>query len=79
MTGFPKDGPASRAWPGSTPGRWAKTGNCQVGVSVRLANEHASCAADWRRAGLSPAVGEPADAGDRERGNGPAGDLAAGH
>ena len=25
-----------------------KVGNCQVGVSVHLAGEHASCAADWR-------------------------------
>ena len=23
-------------------------GNCQIGVSVHLVNEHASCAADWR-------------------------------
>jgi SRSO17 transposase len=28
-----------------TPG---KVANCQIGVSVHLVNEHASCAADWR-------------------------------
>jgi hypothetical protein len=25
-----------------------KIGNCQIGVSVHLVNERASCAADWR-------------------------------
>jgi len=25
-----------------------KVGNCQIGVSVHLVNERASCAADWR-------------------------------
>ncbi len=29
-------------------GTQGKTGNCQIAVSVHLANEHASCAADWR-------------------------------
>jgi hypothetical protein len=29
-------------------GTLGKTGNCQVGVSVHLVNERASCAADWR-------------------------------
>jgi SRSO17 transposase len=29
-------------------GTLGKTGNCQIGVSVHLVNEHASCAADWR-------------------------------
>jgi SRSO17 transposase len=29
-------------------GTLGKIGNCQVGVSVHLVNEHASCAADWR-------------------------------
>src|SRR6266568_438836 len=29
-------------------GTLGKIGNCQVGVSVHLAGEHASCAADWR-------------------------------
>jgi SRSO17 transposase len=29
-------------------GTLGKTGNCQIGVSVHLVNEGASCAADWR-------------------------------
>ena len=29
-------------------GTLGKTGNCQIGVSVHLVNERASCAADWR-------------------------------
>ena len=29
-------------------GTLGKVGNCQVGVSVHLVNEDASCAADWR-------------------------------
>ena len=29
-------------------GTLGKIGNCQVGVSAHLVNEHASCAADWR-------------------------------
>ena len=29
-------------------GTLGKTGNCQIGVSVHLVSEHASCAADWR-------------------------------
>ncbi len=29
-------------------GTLGKTGNCQIGVSVHLVNEPASCAADWR-------------------------------
>jgi DDE superfamily endonuclease len=29
-------------------GTLGKIGNCQVGVSVHLVSEHASCAADWR-------------------------------
>src|SRR5215470_16394147 len=47
-TGFPKDGDASpfvaRQYSGTLDG----TANCQVGVSVHLVNEGASCAADWR-------------------------------
>ena len=46
---IPKDGPAcGRVWPGQYSGALGKIGNCQVGVSAHLVNEHASCAADWR-------------------------------
>jgi SRSO17 transposase len=47
-TGFPKDGCASPCVARQYSGTLGKVGNCQVGVSVHLANEHASCAADWR-------------------------------
>jgi SRSO17 transposase len=47
-TGFPKDGPASPCVARQYSGTLGKTANCQVGVSVHLVNEHASCAADWR-------------------------------
>jgi SRSO17 transposase len=47
-TGFPKDGTASPCVARQYSGTLGKTGNCQVGVSVHLVNEHASCAADWR-------------------------------
>jgi SRSO17 transposase len=47
-TGFPKDGPASPCVARQYSGTLGKIGNCQVGVSVHLVNEHASCAADWR-------------------------------
>jgi SRSO17 transposase len=47
-TGFPKDGTASPCVARQYSGTLGKTGNCQVGVSVHLACEHASCAADWR-------------------------------
>src|SRR6266516_4491863 len=47
-TGFPKDGPASPCVGRQYSGTLGKIGNCQVGVSVHLVNEHASCAADWR-------------------------------
>ena len=45
--GSPRTGGRRRAWPGifRTLG---KVGNCQIGVSVHLVNEGASCAADWR-------------------------------
>ena len=43
-----RTGTRRRAWPGSIPGRWARPANCQVGVSVHLVGERASCAADWR-------------------------------
>jgi SRSO17 transposase len=47
-TGFPKDGEASPCVARQYSGTLGKTGNCQVGVSVHLACERASCAADWR-------------------------------
>jgi SRSO17 transposase len=47
-TGFPKDGSASPCVARQYSGTLGKVGNCQVGVSVHLVNEHASCAADWR-------------------------------
>ena len=47
-TGFPKDGSASPCVARQYSGTLGKTANCQVGVSVHLAGEHASCAADWR-------------------------------
>jgi SRSO17 transposase len=47
-TGFPKDGDASPCVARQYSGTLGKTGNCQVAVSVHLASEHASCAADWR-------------------------------
>jgi SRSO17 transposase len=47
-TGFPKDGTASPCVTRQYSGTLGKTGNCQIGVSVHLVSEHASCAADWR-------------------------------
>jgi SRSO17 transposase len=47
-TGFPKDGSASPCVARQYSGTLGKTANCQVAVSVHLAAERASCAADWR-------------------------------
>jgi SRSO17 transposase len=47
-TGFAKDGSASPCVARQYSGTLGKTANCQIGVSVHLAGEHASCAADWR-------------------------------
>jgi SRSO17 transposase len=47
-TGFPKDGKSSPCVARQYSGTLGKVGNCQVGVSVHLVNEAASCAADWR-------------------------------
>jgi SRSO17 transposase len=47
-TGFPRDGTASPCVARQYSGTLGKTANCQIGVSVHLVNEHASCAADWR-------------------------------
>ena len=47
-TGFSKDGDASPCVARQYSGTLGKTANCQIGVSVHLVNEGASCAADWR-------------------------------
>src|SRR5207344_892716 len=47
-TGFPKDGTASPCVARQYSGTLGKVGSCQIGVSVHLVSEHASCAADWR-------------------------------
>jgi SRSO17 transposase len=47
-TGFPKDGDASPCVARQYSGTLGKVANCQIGVSVHLAGERASCAADWR-------------------------------
>jgi SRSO17 transposase len=47
-TGFPKDGTASPCVARQYSGTLGKTGNCQIGVSVHLVCEFASCAANWR-------------------------------
>src|SRR6266487_4461269 len=47
-TGFGKDGDASPCVARQYSGTLGKTANCQIGVSVHLVNENASCAADWR-------------------------------
>ena len=47
-TGFPKDGAASPCVARQYSGTLGKIGNCQIGVSVHLVYEHASCAASWR-------------------------------
>ena len=61
-TGFPKDGSASPCVARQYSGTLGKFGNCQVGVSVHLVNEHASCAADWRL--FCPESWDDAAAGD---------------
>src|SRR5437764_9146718 len=62
-TGFAKDGTASPCVARQACGTLGKTGNCQVGVSVHLVNEHASCAANWRlfcpQSWDDTALGEP--------------------
>ena len=47
-TGFAKDGTASPCVARQYSGTLGKAGNCQIGVSVHLVNEGASCAAGWR-------------------------------
>ena len=47
-TGFPEDGDASPCVARQYSGTLGKTASCQIGVSVHLVSEGASCAADWR-------------------------------
>ena len=47
-SGFPKDGTASPCVARQYSGTLGKTGNCQIGVSVQLATDTASVAANWR-------------------------------
>ena len=47
-TGFPRDGNASPCVARQYSGTLGKTANCQIGVSVHLVNQDASCAAGWR-------------------------------
>jgi SRSO17 transposase len=47
-TGFAKDGTASPCVARQYSGTLGKTGNCQIGVSVQMATDQASLAANWR-------------------------------
>ena len=47
-SGFPKDGVASPCVARQYSGTLGKTGNCQIGVSVQVATDTASVAANWR-------------------------------
>jgi SRSO17 transposase len=47
-SGFPKDGSASPCVARQYSGTLGKTGNCQIGVSVQMATDRASLAANWR-------------------------------
>lgn len=47
-TGFLKDGDASACGPRQYTGTAGEVTDCQVGVSLRLARDHASAAVDWR-------------------------------
>lgn len=47
-TGFLKDGRASACVARQYTGTAGKVTNCQVGVSLHLASDHASAAVDWR-------------------------------
>ncbi len=46
--GFPKDGLDSPGVARQYSGALGKVGNCQIGVSVQMVTDHASCAANWR-------------------------------
>jgi SRSO17 transposase len=47
-SGFPKDGAVSPCVARQYSGTLGKTGNCQIGVSVQMATDTASVAANWR-------------------------------
>jgi SRSO17 transposase len=47
-SGFPKDGTASPFVARQYSGTLGKTGNCQIGVSIQMATDRASLAANWR-------------------------------
>jgi SRSO17 transposase len=47
-SGFPKDGTASPCVARQYSGTLGKTGNCQIGVSVQMATDTVSLAANWR-------------------------------
>ncbi|MFE5190571.1 transposase, partial [Streptomyces sp. NPDC056628] len=47
-TGFLKDGDASACVSRQYTGTAGKVTNCQVGVSLHLATDHASAAVNWR-------------------------------
>jgi len=47
-SGFPKDGIASPFVARQYSGTLGKTGNCQIGVSIQMATDRASLAANWR-------------------------------
>jgi SRSO17 transposase len=47
-SGFPKDGTASPCVARQYSGTLGKTGNCQIGVSIQMATDTASLAANWR-------------------------------
>ncbi|MGB3437607.1 MAG: IS701 family transposase [Actinophytocola sp.] len=47
-SGFAKDGKSSPCVARQYSGTLGKVGNCQIGVSVQMATDHASLAADWR-------------------------------
>jgi SRSO17 transposase len=47
-SGFPKDGMASPCVARQYSGTLGRTGNCQIGVSIQMATDRASLAANWR-------------------------------
>jgi SRSO17 transposase len=57
-TGFLKDGDASACVSRQYTGTAGKVNNCQVGVSLHLARDHASAAVNWRL--FLPASWDPA-------------------
>jgi len=61
-SGFPKDGAASPCVARQYSGTLGKTGNCQIGVSVQMATDHASLAANWRL--FCPALWDDTTIGD---------------